>query len=182
MAKPQESEKPSELDSTNDVERVFTRYDANGDGRISASELASVMRALGSEVSDEDLKAMMAELDSDGDGFVDLKEFAAFHRGLGGAAGGRGSGSGSGGEGDLRDAFAMYDVDRNGLISAKELHLVLKKLGEKCTVEDCSRMIRSVDSDGDGSVNFEEFKRMMTNAGETKVPKADPTPSPSSSR
>ncbi len=67
----------------NDVERVFTRYDANGDGKISASELANVMRALGSEVSDEELKAMMAELDSDGDGFVDLNEFAAFHSGLG---------------------------------------------------------------------------------------------------
>ncbi|KAG1327796.1 hypothetical protein COCNU_01G017300 [Cocos nucifera] len=53
----------------NDVERVFTRYDANGDGKISPSELADLMRALGSEVSDEELKAMMAELDSDGDGF-----------------------------------------------------------------------------------------------------------------
>ncbi|XP_008782318.2 probable calcium-binding protein CML18 [Phoenix dactylifera] len=177
MAEPQESEKTSKIVSTNDVERVFARYDANGDGKISPSELADVLRALGSEVSDEELKAMMAELDSDGDGFVTLKEFAAFHRGLGGATGG-----GDGREGELKDAFAMYDLDRDGLISEKELHLVLKRLGEKCSVQDCSRMIRSVDSDGDGSVNFDEFKMMMANDGERKGSEVDtsPLPSPSS--
>ncbi|XP_008809157.2 probable calcium-binding protein CML18 [Phoenix dactylifera] len=175
MAKPQESEKPPEPASMNDVERVFTRYDANGDGKISASELANVMRALGSEVSDEELKAMMAELDSDGDGFVDLNEFAAFHSGLGGAAGGGGV------EGELRDAFTMYDLDKNGLISAKELHLVLRRLGKKFSVQDCSRMIRSVDSDGDGSVNFEEFKKMMGNGGGRKASDGSGSPLPSSS-
>lgn len=55
----------------------------------------------------------------------------------------------------------MYDADSNGLISAKELHRVLRQLGDKCSVADCSRMIRSVDADGDGSVNFDEFKKMM---------------------
>ncbi|XP_038985599.1 probable calcium-binding protein CML18 [Phoenix dactylifera] len=172
MAKPQESKKPPEPASMNDVERVFAHYDANGDGKISASELANVMRALGSEVSDEELKAMMAELDSDGDGFVDLNDFAAFHRGLGDAAGR---------EEELRDAFAIYDLDKNGLISAKELHLVLTRLGEKCSVQDCSRMIRSVDLDGDGSVNFEEFKKMMGNGGGRKASDGSGSPWPSSS-
>ncbi|KAG1330665.1 Calcium-binding protein CML24 [Cocos nucifera] len=176
MAEPQESEKTSELISMNDIERVFTLYDANGDGKISPSELADLMRALGSEVSDEELKAKMTEMDSDRDGFVDLKEFVAFHRGLGGANGG-----GGGKEGELRDAFAMYDLDRDGQISAKELHLVLKRLGETCSVHDCSRMIRSVDLDGDGSVNFEEFKMMMTNGGERKGSGGDPSPLPSPS-
>ena len=40
---------------------------------------------------------------------MDLKEFVAFHRGLGGASKG-----GGGKEGELRDAFAMYDLDRDG--------------------------------------------------------------------
>ncbi|KAK7828086.1 putative calcium-binding protein cml27 [Quercus suber] len=34
----------------------------------------------------------------------------------------------------------------------------------KCSVEDCDRMIRSIDSDGDENVNFEEFQKMMTTA------------------
>ncbi|XP_008809156.2 probable calcium-binding protein CML18 [Phoenix dactylifera] len=173
MAKPQESEKPPEPASMNDVEQAFARYDANGDGKISASDLANGMRALGFEESDEELKAIMAELDSDGDGFVDLNDFAAFHSGLGDVAGG---------ERELRGFFAMFDLDKNGRISVEELHLVLKRLGEKCSVQDCAQMIRSVDSDGDGSVNFEEFKKMIGNGGGRKASdgSGSPLPSPSS--
>ena len=105
---------------------------------------------------------MMTEIDTDGDGFIDLKEFADFHRG-----GSNGDGSVGDGYKELRDAFEMYDKDKNGLISVTELHMVLASLGEKCSVKDCSRMISSVDADGDGSVNFEEFKKMMSNGNGT---------------
>ncbi|KAK9091643.1 hypothetical protein Sjap_024820 [Stephania japonica] len=151
----------AEAESMADLEKVFNSFDANGDGKISSSELENVLRALGSETSKEELKQMMEEIDTDGDGFVDLKEFAEFYRG-GSGKGGEGGGGG-GGDQELRDAFKMYDKDKNGKISAKELHEVLKCLGEKCTMKDCSRMISSVDKDGDGSVNFEEFKKMMAN-------------------
>ncbi|XP_072985911.1 probable calcium-binding protein CML18 [Typha latifolia] len=145
------------LESMDEVEKVFSRYDANGDGKISASELACVVGALGSVACPNELRSMMDEMDSDRDGFIDLEEFAAFHlrRDNGRAP------TAAGAEAELREAFAMYDLDRNGVISAKELHQVFRRLGEKCSVKDCSRMIRSVDSDGDGSVNFEEFKKMM---------------------
>ena len=94
---------------------------------------------------------MMEELDKNGDGFIDLKEFADFHC----------NDVGNDESKELRDAFDLYDVDKNGLITAKELHDVLRKLGEKCSLSDCRRMISNVDADGDGSVNFEEFKKMM---------------------
>ncbi|KAJ4954632.1 hypothetical protein NE237_011415 [Protea cynaroides] len=35
-------------------------------------------------------------------------------------------------------------------------------LGEKCSIHDYSKMMNSVDADGDGNVNFKEFKKMMT--------------------
>lgn len=142
---------------TDEIEKVFKRFDSNGDGKISSSELCDVLSALGSSPSPDDLRRMMSELDSDGDGFIDLKEFVDFHCG---GSGGSGGGQDHG-DGDLKEAFELYDQDRNGLISASELHSVLKKLGEKCSLKDCSRMISSVDSDGDGNVNFEEFKKMM---------------------
>ncbi|KAK7846097.1 putative calcium-binding protein cml27 [Quercus suber] len=49
----------------------------------------------------------------------------------------------------LRDAFKLYDQDQNGLISASELHLVVNCLGMKCFIEDCHRMIQSINFDGD---------------------------------
>ncbi|CAN6340140.1 unnamed protein product [Urochloa humidicola] len=150
-----------------ELEQVFRKYDANGDGKISAEELASVLRALGGGAppGPGEVPRMMDEMDADRDGFVDLAEFVAFHCGGGGGGLGEEGEKEQGGDDDteatLREAFRMYDADSNGLISARELHRVLRQLGEKCSVADCSRMIRSVDADGDGSVNFDEFKKMM---------------------
>ncbi|RLM59067.1 putative calcium-binding protein CML36 [Panicum miliaceum] len=65
-------------------------------------------------------------------------------------------------EGELRDTFAVFDADGDGRISAEELLAVLASLGDdRCSVEDCRRMIGGVDVDGDGFVCFTEFARMM---------------------
>ncbi|XP_010033692.2 probable calcium-binding protein CML27 [Eucalyptus grandis] len=136
-----------------ELRKVFDQFDANGDGKISAAELSQVLAAMGSAVPPEDLDRAMAEIDADGDGFISLPEFAGLCR------------SGPSPDADLRDAFDLYDQDRNGLISAAELHLVLNRLSMNCSVEDCARMIKSVDGDGDGNVNFEEFRKMMASKG-----------------
>ena len=68
---------------------------------------------------------------------------------------------------DLKEAFDVFDKDNDGLISVEELALVLTSLGlrEGRKIEECKEMIKKVDMDGDGMVNFNEFKRMMMNGG-----------------
>ncbi|KAF7822249.1 pentatricopeptide repeat-containing protein [Senna tora] len=141
------------LDDAEELKRVFSRFDVNGDGKISITELDNVLKTLGSSVPQSQLKNVMEDLDTDRDGFINLSEFAEFCR----------SNATDGGSSELRDAFDLYDQDKNGLISASELHQVLNRLGLRCSVDECRDMIKSVDADGDGSVNFEEFKKMMTN-------------------
>ncbi|KAL0377997.1 UNVERIFIED_CONTAM: putative calcium-binding protein CML18 [Sesamum radiatum] len=136
-----------------EVEKVFSKFDTNGDGRISLTELGSILNGLGSATPADEVARIMSELDTDGDGFIDLNEFKAFH-----------CGGGEDSNKELKEAFDLYDKDKNGKISASELHSVLRSLGEKCSLKDCRRMISSVDVDGDGCVNFEEFKKMMTRA------------------
>ncbi|KAI4386545.1 hypothetical protein MLD38_004472 [Melastoma candidum] len=64
--------------------------------------------------------------------------------------------------GELREAFDFFDEDRDGRISAKELLGVFRSLGDdRCSIEDCRRMIADVDRDGDGFVCFQEFALMM---------------------
>jgi calcium-binding protein CML len=53
-------------------------------------------------------------------------------------------------------------LNGDGKISAEEVMSVLWKLGERCSLEDCNRMVRAVDADGDGLVNMEEFIKMMS--------------------
>ncbi|CAA7048617.1 unnamed protein product, partial [Microthlaspi erraticum] len=58
-------------------ERIFKKFDANGDGKISAAELGDALKNLGS-VTHEDIKRMMAEIDTDGDGYISYQEFIDF--------------------------------------------------------------------------------------------------------
>jgi len=140
-----------------EMKKVFSRFDADGDGRISPSELAAVAGAISppptESAAGREVGAMMEELDADRDGFVDLGEFEAFHA--------RGQGQRDM-DPELRDAFDVYDINGDGRISVPELSKVLGRIGEGCSTEECERMIDSVGVEGDGSVGFEEFKKMMS--------------------
>ncbi|KEH41241.1 EF hand calcium-binding family protein [Medicago truncatula] len=136
-----------------EVRKIFSKFDKNGDGRISVSELEQMFSTFGSKTTSDEVKSMMKHIDQNGDGYIYLKEFADFH--------GNDAAAGAGKEEEIRDAFDLYDLDKDGLISVNELHIVLNKLGEKCSLSDCEIMISNVDADGDGNVNFEEFKKMM---------------------
>ena len=62
--------------------RLFARHDADGDDKLTASELRAMMAELqprGSDVSEEAARAALSILDADGDGLVELDEFAAWY-------------------------------------------------------------------------------------------------------
>jgi calcium-binding protein CML len=145
----------SAVPSAAELEDVFNKFDANGDGRISRSELSDLMKSLGGNVTEEEVGAMVSEADLDGDGYIDLSEFVALNTDQ--------TVSSSRRLQDLKDAFNVFDRDGNGSISPSELHHVLTSLQENCTIGDCHNMIKDVDSNGDGQVSFDEFMAMMTN-------------------
>ncbi|XP_059448241.1 probable calcium-binding protein CML25 [Corylus avellana] len=135
-----------------ELEQVFRRFDVNGDGKISSSELGSILGSLGHPATEEELDKMIKEVDADGDGHIDLQEFVELNT--------KGVDSDEALE-NIKDAFSVYDIDGNGLISAEELHEVLKSLNDDCSLAECRKMISGVDRNGDGMINFEEFKVMM---------------------
>ncbi|MED6132764.1 putative calcium-binding protein cml25 [Stylosanthes scabra] len=136
-----------------ELEQVFQKFDVNGDGKISSSELGSIMGSLGQSASKEELDKMIREVDSDGDGFISLGEFIELNT--------KDIDPNEVLE-NLKDAFSVFDIDGNGSITADELHNVMASLGEQCSLEECRKMISGVDSDGDGAIDFEEFRMMMT--------------------
>lgn len=127
--------------------------DRDGDGKITREELEALLLKVGAEPpSREELRMLLSEVDRNGDGCISLQEFGAISSAFGPPAC----------DSELRDAFDFFDKDHDGRITAEELHKVFGGIGDgRCTLEDCQRMISSVDKNGDGFVCFEDFSRMM---------------------
>ncbi|KAL1362416.1 hypothetical protein HN51_010683 [Arachis hypogaea] len=139
--------------SDGEVAQIFSKFDKNGDGKLSAAEISEVLVELGCATTPGEICRVMDDIDKDKDGYIDLHEFTEFFRRRIGR---------DDEEAEIREAFDMYDLDGNGLISASELQAMMTRLGEKHSLEECAAMIKNIDTDGDGNVSFAEFKMMMT--------------------
>lgn len=72
-----------------------------------------------------------------------------------------GSNSGEFSEEEIVGAFRFLDLDKNTFIGAAELRHLLICMGELITDEEVDEMVRLCDTDGDGQVSFDEFRRMV---------------------
>ncbi|CAH9100403.1 unnamed protein product [Cuscuta europaea] len=145
---------PAYMPKTDEMKKVFDRFDIDRDGKISPHDYKAVLRCMGSsglwvmrEVS------MIFEVaDLNGDGYIDFEEFVEMQR------------DGGIRSVDLQSAFRVFDRDGDGKICAEDLFEVLRRLGEGCSLLDCQKMVRAVDGNGDGVVDIDEFITMMTSS------------------
>jgi len=70
----------------------------------------------------------------------------------------------------LKEAFALFDCDRDGEITVEELGKVMRTHGFDPTEEDLRDMIGNVDVNANGAIDFSEFIEMMVKrAGNSPV-------------
>ncbi|GLT64793.1 hypothetical protein SLA2020_372630 [Shorea laevis] len=133
-------------------------FDRNGDGRITKKELSDSLENLGILIPEKELIEMIEKIDVNGDGYMDINEFGDLYQTIT---------EERHEEEDMREAFNVFDQNGDGFITMEELRSVLASLGLKQgrTLEECKKMIMKVDVDGDGMVNFKEFKQMMKGGG-----------------
>ncbi|XP_051149674.1 probable calcium-binding protein CML36 [Andrographis paniculata] len=136
-----------------ELKQAFEMIDGDGDGKIRKEEMEALLCRLGAEPpSQEEMQLMLSEVDRDGDGCITLEEFYSIGSAFAPPTC----------DTELRDTFDFFDSDRDGRITAEELFNVFRTIGDaRCTLEDCRRMIKGVDSNGDGFVCFDDFSRMM---------------------
>ncbi|KAL3683541.1 hypothetical protein R1sor_001563 [Riccia sorocarpa] len=135
------------------VKEAFMLFHKDGDGSISAKELGTVIRSLCQNPTEDEVEDMIREVDANGDGTIDFAEFLTLTA--------LKLKDGDSESTDLKEAFRLLDKDQNGFINALELRQVMTNLGEKLSDDEIHEMIRQVDMDGDGQINYEEFVKMM---------------------
>ncbi|XP_076642108.1 uncharacterized protein LOC143352941 [Halictus rubicundus] len=142
---------------------AFNLFDKDGDGSITKEELGRVMRSLGQFARAEELRTMMQDIDVDGDGNVSFEEFVGIVSNI--SANETTSPDQNQEEKELRDAFRVFDKHNRGYITASDLRAVLQCLGEDLSEEEIEDMIKEVDVDGDGRIDFYEFAHALGEPG-----------------
>lgn len=171
-----------------EIRRVFNTYDEDRDGWISKAELGNCMKKLDLDVSEDAISTMISSADKNGDGLVDFDEFLALqeaptsasnysngnsstHHGKTQNKNSSSTTSLEHGDDDpedsdtlLKETFSIFDKNHDGFISNIELQSILHRLGIRkgSSLKDCQQMIAGIDRNGDGRVDFEEFKELMT--------------------
>nr|XP_022330789.1 calmodulin-like [Crassostrea virginica] len=128
---------------------AFSLFDKDGDETITTKELGTVMRSLGQNPTESELQEMIQEVDVDGNGTIDFDEFLQMM-----AKKMKDTDS----EEELKSAFKVFDRDNTGFITGPNLRVVMTNLGEKLTDEEVEEMIREADADGDGLINYQEYR------------------------
>ncbi|TYZ58683.1 hypothetical protein PybrP1_001942 [[Pythium] brassicae (nom. inval.)] len=156
-------EKPKVLKANEDIalSSIYSQGDSNGAASTTAAEaphgslvalandgteLLDVEGDLQPETRDESESADCDDQDApadDGEKALDSLGFTFQEREL------------------VRQQFEHYDADHSGSINAKELLKLLTALGEQLTLQNVQNMIREVDANSNGEVEFDEFLMIL---------------------
>ncbi|XP_078440594.1 putative calcium-binding protein CML7 [Wolffia australiana] len=142
--------KEAEDDQIASMKEAFSLFDADGDGRIAASELGILMRSLGGNPTMAQIKEIVAE-----EKLSEPFDFPRFLQLM------RKHLKPESFERQLLDAFRVLDKDGSGYVAVADLRHVLTSIGEKLEPAEFDDWIREVDVGSDGNIRYEEFIRRI---------------------
>lgn len=134
------------------LHEIFSALDKNADGVLTIGEVSAGLANMNVKHGDEIIE-ILEELDTDGNGTIDYTEFIAasidhklYEQ-----------------EAVCKAAFRVFDLDGDGKITIEEMRKVLEMnfVQEEFTHEMIEEMVKEVDTNNDGMIDFEEFMKMM---------------------
>ncbi|XP_018354934.1 PREDICTED: troponin C-like isoform X1 [Trachymyrmex septentrionalis] len=138
------------------LRKAFDSFDSGKRGSIPTEMVADILRLMGQPFNKKILDELIDEVDADKSGQLEFDEFVTL------AAKFIVEEDAEALEKELREAFRLYDKEGNGYIPTTCLREILRELDDQLTKEELDMMIEEIDSDGSGTVDFDEFMEMMT--------------------
>mmetsp|Transcript_65849 Transcript_65849/g.140887 ORF Transcript_65849/g.140887 Transcript_65849/m.140887 type:complete len:531 (-) Transcript_65849:4-1596(-) len=134
----------------------FEQMDRNGDGVLQPQELHDGLKSSG--IANAELMEVLRTIDTDGSGAISYTEFIAstyeFQRSLQ--------------DSTVWSVFRIFDADHSGKLTKKELLEALgcethkNSISEKFPETSLESLIENLDKDGDGEIDFDEFKTLLS--------------------
>jgi serine/threonine protein kinase len=142
----------TDKEELNRLKKIFYKIDLNLDGKLSKDELKYAFKEAGVEMKNEQLNKVIQSIDFDGNGFIEYEEFIRvtlpkerlFT------------------EKNLKIAFDMFDLDKNGTISLNEFKEILGI--EKIKDQNVNKaLLKEIPIKGNEEMTFEQFKKIFLN-------------------
>lgn len=131
------------------LKEMFKMIDTDNSGQITFEELKAGLKRVGANLKESEIYDLMHAADVDNNGTIDYGEFIAATLHLNKVER----------EDHLFAAFSYFDKDGSGYITPDELQQACEEFGlEDVRLEE---MIREVDQDNDGRIDYNEFVAMM---------------------
>lgn len=140
------------VEALKELNTAFNEIDVNGTGCLTMSELKQALKNVGHELPNKKLHEIFKTLDYANDGVIHYSEFIAAtltsriivdeHM--------------------IWTLFNIFDVDKSGKITSKNLKVVLKKMGIVYSDQKIENIIKEVNKQNTGEISFEDFKTLMS--------------------
>ena len=137
-----------------EIKEAFDLFDTDKNQTIDAHEMKVAMRALGFDVTRDEILRLMDEMDRGSTGQISYNDFLQIM-------------TQKMAERDPREemnkAFNLFDHDGKGFITLPKLRKVAREIGESMTDDELQAMIDEFDRDQDKAISREEFIAIMIN-------------------
>jgi len=134
-----------------DFEEAFYLFDTVGDGKINASQLGDVLRAVGQNPTEHQLKKCVSD-----PALGERISFDEFLPILNGMTKHRPDAQAE----DFVEVLRNFDREGNGYILSVEMKRILTSIGDKLSEEEAEQILEGLE-DSQGNINYEEFVRLV---------------------
>ena len=131
---------------------AFQAFDKDGNGSITTKELGTVMRSLGQNLSEAEIKEVIDEVDEDKNGIIDFQEFLSLMARKMKIIDK---------EDELIDAFKVLDLNGTGKISKYEIRYVILSTESGFTGNDIDELLQLCNFDEDGNIDLHDFIKVL---------------------